>query len=330
MITTLVPSHVADASLAGQTAPAAFTSAVNLLGEMNSPADTNAAIMSLSDKRANQIVAELKKQITSGAWYPADSTAFEQLLAAYKSKDKLDVRRELLAQWYRDERTEYDNVMRRADDMIVARMASAKEDVDVRIANGEAGDERTEKKPRASRSKKKTPESIPVIDTPGFPPTVEGGGIVELQLSDGTVLSMPDAPVQTVDVAPANAKPARAKKPAAPVEEKQPVDEYANMDLPQLLAEVQRVFGHGTTMTNESSLRYKLRRAKKQIAAGQPPKFSVSTPSKPTVRLSVDRAKQVVALLKLLEERGVGIAGVIMSEIEDQLKTSSDDEAKAA
>ncbi len=277
-----------------------------------------AAIDSLSDKLINAIVTDIKKDIISGTWLVADPVAAEQFFAAYKSKDKIAVRRALLLEWFSAECTEYTNL----------HAFVAKRDAETKAA-----------KKSARAAKRQSIPTIPVVDTVGFPATVEGGGLTELTLSDGTTLVIPDDAIKTATIAAKPARAKREKKPTEPKPEKQPRDGYDGMQLAQLLIEVTKMFGHGTTMTNESALRYKLRRGAKMIAAGQKPVFSVSSPSKPSVRFSEERAKQLEVLLRKIESEGklsnehavrAGIASAILGEMHDQLTKKSDDASTTA
>ena len=241
----------------------------------------DAAISQLADKPLNALVAVIKEAIAKQHVHPADPVAADEFFAAYKSKDKVDLRRSLLLIWFTKEKA--------ATSELLAKLDAEKKKAEKKLA--------------------KQRQAVPVV-------TIEH--------TDGSATSTATPETITTVAVPAatSATPTRAKrekKPAEPKPAKAPRDRFESMNLAELLIEVQRMFGHGTEMTNESALRYKLRRGEKMRAAGQVPKFSVSTPSAPRVRFTIERAKQLRELLLILEKSGNGVAGQIVAEIDEQL-----------
>lgn len=270
-----------------------------------------AALDRLGDKALNTLMTCIRKNVVAQSWHVADPLAFDTLAAAYKTKDKVDVRRQLLASWFAAETTESAS--------IVATVEAMKRVEDERIAAEKAAK-------KAAKKSKSTPTAIVTDHAGPAPGPVDeylGGILSGVETSAPVVMITSDAATTTETAAKKTRAPKAPKADAPKVETapKAPRDRYESMNLQQLLAAVVAMFGHTTAMTNESALRYKLRRGEKQLAAGQRPQFSVSTPASPRVRLTHERAAQTIEMLKIVEALGHGIAGIIISEIEEQMKS---------
>lgn len=226
------------------------------------------AINELGDKAINHLRQQLLEFIDDDDldWAFANEGAVADM-KAFKTKDKLARRKEMLIAWFSAEHA--------ATTAIMA-------EIDIRAAAREANQPKVATP--APAAKRAASKSITVLDADALQ-RMRQAAIDSGDTATADAIEQAVAAGQPVIVAsPALAKAAKPAKPPKP----EP-DRFSSMTVPELRAEAKAMFGIDTQMNSIAHLRYRLRQGARAIANGEKPTWD-QPPN--AVRVSLQLAKR--------------------------------------